>query len=157
MAVVCYIGLGSNVGDREVNLRSALDRLGECEGVEVTKVSSFIETDPVGGPPQGKFLNAAAELRTTLGPEELLDRLQEIENDLGRERTVKWGPRTIDLDILLYGNDVIRTERLTVPHPLMHERGFVLRPLSKIASAAVHPTLGRDVSELLEELGQADQ
>ncbi|MEW6354907.1 MAG: 2-amino-4-hydroxy-6-hydroxymethyldihydropteridine diphosphokinase [Planctomycetota bacterium] len=156
MAVVCYIGLGSNVGDREENLRGALALLRESGGIEVTKVSSFHETAPVGGPPQGKFLNAAAEVRTALAPEELLDRLQAIERNLGRERTVKWGPRTVDLDILLYGDVVIQTERLTVPHPLMHERRFVLGPLNEIAPGAVHPVFGKTVSELLGGLDDVE-
>lgn len=151
MATV-YIGLGSNMGDRERNLKLALERLGGRAGVRVARVSSFHETEPVGGPPQGKFLNAAAELETTLGPEGLLDELQAIENELGRTRTVHWGPRTIDLDVLLYGDEVVQTQRLTVPHPLMHERVFVLGPLCEIAPGARHPALGETVRELLGRL-----
>ena len=153
--IVCYIGLGSNLGDREANLRCALEQIAQEEGVEITRVSRFYETEPVGGPPQGMYLNGAAELATTLPPEELLDALQRVEKRLGRKRGVKWGPRKIDLDILLYAQEVIRTERLTVPHPLMHERRFVLEPLCEIAPGAFHPVLRKTASELLRSLHEA--
>ena len=152
--VICYIGLGSNVGDREANLKSALETLGKQDGVEIAKVSHFYETDPVGGPPQGKYLNGAAELATTLKPEQLLDQLQQIEDHLGRKRAVRWGPRTIDLDVLLYGEEVIGTPRLTVPHPLMHERAFVLEPLCEIAPDVFHPVQRKTASELLGALAK---
>jgi len=149
--LVCYIGLGSNLGDRRWNIEEALRLLDEYAGIEVTEVSSLHETEPVG-PPQGKYLNGAAALRTSLSPEGVLDVLEEVEGKLGRVRTVKWGPRTIDLDLLLYGDAVISSERLVVPHPLMHERSFVLGPLCEIAAGAVHPVLKKTVAELWREL-----
>ncbi len=149
-----YVGLGANLGRREEALRAALEAFDGRDGVRVVRASSFIETQPVGGPPgQPPYLNAAAELRTTLEPEALLRTLQETEDAFGRTREVRWGPRTLDLDLLLYGDRVIEMPALTVPHPRMHERRFVLGPLCEIAPEAVHPVLGRTVREMLEGLG----
>ena len=151
-----YIGLGSNLGPRAHTLRSALKELGAREGLRVVRVSSFIEREPVGGPHQGRFINAAAEVRTMLTPRQLLRMLQETEDRFGRERAVRWGPRTLDLDLLLYDEEVICEPDLEVPHPLMHARRFVLEPLCEIAPDARHPALGKRVRELLEALGSAD-
>lgn len=128
----CYIGVGSNLGDRQGNIEAAIQRLREAGGIEVTKVSSIYETEPVGGPQQPKYLNGAIAINTELEPRQLLLALQKIENQLGKQRSVKNGPRTIDLDILMYGEEEIDEPDLKIPHPRMHEREFVLKPLRDI-------------------------
>ena len=142
MATV-YLGLGSNLGDRQNNIVSAISHLSQ-NGIVVTKLSTIIETDPVGGPKgQGKFLNAVARAETGLSAQNLRTALKTIEEALGRVKTVKNGPRIIDLDILLYNSDVINAPELTIPHPRMLERDFVMRPLKEIAP------------DLVEELSHA--
>lgn len=128
-----YIGLGSNLGDRRSNLEAAVRAIGMFPGYRVLKRSSWIETDPVGGPAQGRYLNGVIEIDTKESPRACLDRLLEIEHILGRVRRERWGPRTIDLDILLWRDDTIEEEGLRVPHPRMTERMFVLAPLAEIA------------------------
>jgi 2-amino-4-hydroxy-6-hydroxymethyldihydropteridine diphosphokinase len=159
------IALGSNLGDRAPLLRAALDAIAALPGTTILRVSSFHETAPVGGPPgQGPYLNAAAAIDTALSPRELLDALLAIEADLGRTRTPggRNEARTIDLDILLFGDAVIdepatpTTTALTVPHPRMHLRAFVLHPLAEILPDAVHPVLGRTIAELRASLDAQD-
>ena len=148
------IALGSNLdsrfGDREANVREALRRLGELG--EVKAVSRFYDTEPVGVVDQPWFLNAAVVLETELEPVELMRALLRIEQEMGRERVVTKGPRVIDLDLLLYGDRVMSTAELTLPHPEMQERRFVLEPLGEVAGKWVHPVLGSTVGELLEQL-----
>ncbi|MFW6045174.1 MAG: 2-amino-4-hydroxy-6-hydroxymethyldihydropteridine diphosphokinase [Planctomycetota bacterium] len=149
-----YIALGSNLGQRRTILRGAFSHLDQHETIRVVSTSRFYETEPVGGPEQGKYLNAAAGLLTGLTPHELLYALQTIEDHFGRTRRVRWGPRTLDLDLLLYEDRIIQSRDLTVPHPRMHQRRFVLEPLAEIAPDAVHPGLETTVRELLAELNR---
>jgi 2-amino-4-hydroxy-6-hydroxymethyldihydropteridine diphosphokinase len=151
MPARAYIALGSNLGDRRQMLDQALRLLGEHTQMRVTAVSSYHETAPVGGPPgQGPYLNAAAEVQTDLAARDLLRLLLDVEARLGRVRQERFGPRTIDLDLLLYGETISDDEQLTLPHPRMHERLFVLRPLAEIAPRALHPRLGLTVREMLD-------
>jgi 2-amino-4-hydroxy-6-hydroxymethyldihydropteridine diphosphokinase len=136
----CFIGIGSNMGNRRANLVAALELIGRLPGTVVRRVSRFVDTTPVGGPPgQHQFLNAAAEVETILRPQLLLDRLLDVEVRLGRARSEFWGPRPIDLDILLFDNMEVNEPELTLPHPRMHFRRFVLEPLVEIAPDIVHP------------------
>ena len=148
-----YIALGTNMGDREAYLGLALEEIENAHGCSVVSVSSFINTTPYGVVEQDDFLNACAEVETLLTPHELLSLLQEIENKAGRERSVKWGPRTLDLDILLYDDDIISDSVLRVPHPEMHKRGFVLLSLCEIAPYKIHPVLMKTAEDLLDSLG----
>jgi 2-amino-4-hydroxy-6-hydroxymethyldihydropteridine diphosphokinase len=149
MTATACIGLGSNQGDRRDSLRRAVEMLAAVPGVEVVRQSSLYETAPVGGPPgQGPYLNAAVIIRTTLPPRDLLAVLLDVEARLGRVRTVRDGPRTIDLDLLLYGDFVLDTPELVVPHPRLHERLFVLEPLAEVAPGGVHPRLQQSVAQL---------
>jgi len=151
--IVAYIALGSNMGDRNANIAGAIERLRNTPGVEVTKVSSPLENPAVGGPSDSPpFINSVSEIRTTLSPRALLKRLLEIERELGRERREKWSPRVIDLDIVLYGDRIVDEPDLHIPHPLMHEREFVLGPLAEIAPDAIHPKLHQSSAVLLSKL-----
>jgi len=151
-----FIGLGSNLGDRESLLRQALELLDESEGVTVENVSSFIETSALGSKNSPNFLNAAALISTGKSPEEVLELLQSIEDSLGRERFEKWSPRTIDLDLLLYGSEVIATDNLTVPHKQMHLRSFVLECVCELDGEIMHPVLKQPIRVLAERLGGKD-
>lgn len=196
---VAYIGIGSNLGDRQKNIEIALEKLKVRKNIELREVSSIIETEPEGDVTQPKFLNAACRLETSLYPDELLDCLKSVERELGRkedtsamrisreeqlkmlqegnlefgdrsplseprqrdlsprenesqvEEPKRWGPRTIDLDILFYDDVVMKGSSLIIPHPLLHKRLFVLRPLSKIAPDFIHPVLKKSINELLLE------
>jgi 2-amino-4-hydroxy-6-hydroxymethyldihydropteridine diphosphokinase len=155
--VVAYIGLGANLGDPRRQLTEALARLAEAEEIEVVRVSSFYVTPPLGPPEQPWYVNAVAQVRTRLTPEELLRVLHRLEEEAGRVRRERWGPRIIDLDLLLYNGVILTGPEVQVPHPEMHRRAFVLAPLAEIAPQAWHPALEQSAAELLAALDPADR
>jgi 2-amino-4-hydroxy-6-hydroxymethyldihydropteridine diphosphokinase len=146
-----YVGLGANLGPREITLARAVDLLAETEGVDVRAVSQLRETEPVGVVEQPPFLNGAVGMDTSLSPRELLDRLLEIEQALGRVRDVRWGPRLVDLDLLVYGDLQVDEPGLRVPHPRLNERRFALEPLAELDPALEIPGAGR-VEDVLAAL-----
>lgn len=145
-----FIGLGSNIGNKKQNLEEAIEFM-NIETTRVIKLSNFYTTKPVGYTEQDDFLNCAVEIKTLLTPKELIEFLLNIEKELRRERIVRWGPRTIDLDVLLYDDIITSLEEIIIPHPRMHERLFVLKPLSDIAPYMMHPILNKRIIELEEE------
>lgn len=153
--VTAALGLGSNLGDRRATLEAGLAAINNLRGTSTLRTSPFLETDPVGSIPQPRYLNAAAIIQTTLPPRALLDHLLVIERSLGRDRAKeqRWGPRTLDIDLLLYGDLILNEPGLTIPHPRLHERGFVLLPLATIAPDLRVPTLSATIRELANRLG----
>jgi 2-amino-4-hydroxy-6-hydroxymethyldihydropteridine diphosphokinase len=153
---LAYIGIGSNLGDREFNCKQAIGLIRQ-KGITVSKESSLYETKPWGVTDQPLFLNMAIEIETDLKPFELLRTLKDIENEMGREETFLWGPRIIDLDILLYDNYIVNEKGLRIPHPHMQDREFVLRPLCEIAGDVPHPLLLLSIEELLQRLKSTEK
>ena len=150
-----YVGLGSNVGEREAHLARAARLIAQLRGVDLERTSFAFDTAPVG-PSQPRYLNAAVELTVRISPDALLDGLQRIEDQMGRVRNQDWGPRTIDLDILLWGDRVISEPRLQIPHPHSHERAFALEPLFQLAPHARHPVLEDSIRQLRDAALQQD-
>lgn len=149
---IVYIGLGSNLGNRLNNLKKAITLLKGKKDISILKTSSVYETQPVGNVKQRKFYNMAVKINTKLNPFNLLKRCNEIESKLKRKRLIKWNPRTIDLDILFFGNRIIRTKKLTIPHKLLYKRRFVLMPLVEISPDFKHPVFKKSIKSLLKDL-----
>ena len=147
--VQAYLGLGSNIGDRKQQLLKAIDLIGNIKGIKVTKQSSIYETAPIGYTDQLNFLNLCLEIETELSPQQLLKHCLDIEQQLHRVREIRWGPRTLDIDILLYSDNIIETDNLSIPHPRMQERAFVLIPLNDIASDKKDPRLNQKIHDLV--------
>jgi len=147
---IAYIGIGSNLGNREDNCEKAISLLSE-NGLNIVKMSSMIETEPWGMPDQPAFINMAVSFKTILSPEKLLALCKKIETDIGRTETIMWGPRMIDLDILFYDDLVMEKPGLSIPHPHIKDRAFVLKPLAEIAPDLIHPLLKKSIKELLTD------
>ena len=155
---VAYIALGSNQGDRELNLLRAVAEVGKLPDSRITALSGFYDTEPVGGMIQENFFNAVLRLETGLSPHQLLAELQRIESEIfHRTRDLLWGPRSMDLDILFYGDMILNEESLTIPHPRLHERRFVLAPLAELDPKLIHPLLGTTVTSLLRKLSTTER
>jgi len=155
--VICFLGIGSNMGNPAANCAVAERRLSEVDGVTVLRCSSLYRTQPVGIEEQDWFVNGVIEIRTALGPRPLMDAVLGVEEEMGRVRNGKWGPRIIDIDILFYGQFVVDDEDLVIPHPLLHKRRFVLVPLDEIAPHAIHPAFGVSVRGLLDRLDDTNK
>ncbi|MCE2413221.1 2-amino-4-hydroxy-6-hydroxymethyldihydropteridine diphosphokinase [Candidatus Poribacteria bacterium] len=151
-----YIGFGSNIGDRLAHIQNAIHALSKTEGITLKKISSIYTTDPVGYEEQAQFLNGVVAIQTSLSPLSLLHTLKDIETAIGRKHRMRWGPREIDLDILIYGDVCVQTEELVVPHPEMHLRSFVLVPLAEIAPDLVHPVFQEPIQTLLNCLEDSE-
>ena len=147
-----YISLGSNMGDKSSNLRKAMDKLRNNKYINIVKESSIIDTEPWGYEEQDSFKNCVIEIKTLLNPRELMTKLLDIEKEMKRERIIKWGPRIIDLDIILFDDIITEDDYVTIPHPRMEEREFVLRPLSEIAPNIIHPLSKKRIFKMLEDL-----
>ncbi|MCD6486912.1 MAG: 2-amino-4-hydroxy-6-hydroxymethyldihydropteridine diphosphokinase [Syntrophobacterales bacterium] len=150
--VVCFLGIGSNVGNPVLNCAAAVKRISDIDGVGMLRCSSLYKTQPVGFEEQDWFVNGVIEIRTRFRPRALMNAMQRVEDEMGRVRGEKWGPRVIDIDILLYGQIVIKEEGLVLPHPELHKRRFVLVPLNEIAPCAIHPAFGISEKGLLDRL-----
>jgi 2-amino-4-hydroxy-6-hydroxymethyldihydropteridine diphosphokinase len=150
--IISFVGIGSNMDDPAGQCLKAIDHISATDGVNFLRRSSLYKTEPFRSVDQDWFINTVAEIRTVLTAQELLKAFQGIENDMGRVRNEKWGPRVIDLDILLYGQEVIQDENLVIPHPELHRRRFVLVPLFEIASYVIHPAFGVSMQGLLNRL-----
>ncbi len=148
-----FLSLGSNLGDRIINLHHAIELISN-RGISTIGVSSFYETEPWGYKGQPPFINAALEVEVALNARELLSTLKSIELEMGREESPRWGPRLIDIDIIFFGNEIVSYPELTIPHPLMHKRLFVLEPLVEIAPDFIHPLFNKNIKTLLEELNE---
>jgi 2-amino-4-hydroxy-6-hydroxymethyldihydropteridine diphosphokinase len=158
LAVTAYVGIGSNMGEPLSNCLQAIDLIDDMAGCRVTGVSHFYRTEPVGADSQDWYVNGAVAVETALAPDVLLRSFLSIEADMGRVRRRKWESRIIDIDILLYGNEIIEAGELMIPHPLMHQRRFVLMPLGDLNPGLIHPVLKKSIAELMEDLtpeGQA--
>ena len=149
---VAYIGFGSNIGDRFAHIQNAIHALAKTEGITLQKISSVYKTDPVGYEAQAEFLNGVAAIQTSFPPLTLLHALKDIEATIGRQHRIRWGPREIDLDLLIYGDVCLQTEELVIPHPEMHLRRFVLVPLAEIAPDLMHPVFQETVQTLCNHL-----
>jgi 2-amino-4-hydroxy-6-hydroxymethyldihydropteridine diphosphokinase len=152
-----YIGIGSNIGDPQRNCHEAIEKIAAIDGFRVISVSSFYLTEPVGVKTQEWYINGVVSISTAMPVHDLLNSLLQIEANMGRVRNVKWGPRIIDLDILLFGQDIIDEKDLKIPHPMMHLRKFVMAPIAELAPEIVHPVLGKTMTELLMDITESSQ
>jgi len=148
---IVYISSGSNLGDKKANILRAIDKI-KRSNIEVLNVSSFYRTKPYGYQNQDDFYNIVIKIKTTQSPQNLLKLCLEIEKEMGRTRTIKWGPRTIDLDLLFFDKKIINTDQLVIPHPDLHNREFVLKPLLEISPQLVHPIFKKTIQDLYKEL-----
>ena len=150
--MICYLGLGANLGNREENIKNAISRLSSHPEILIKKRSSMIETKPYGNIDQPNFINCVIEIDTDITAENLLLKCLAVENGLGRKRNEKWDPRTIDIDILFYGKTIVNLEQLTIPHPDLHNRKFVINSLNEICPDFIHPVINKKIKEIYLEL-----